>query len=64
MAPVTLSGSLQHRCSLTGKSLTLVLMVSVLLEKMAGNEWSVKGHQTPNPHEVTQKMDTEAAVRL
>ena len=30
--------SLQLTCSLMGRSLTLVLMVSVLLEKMAGNE--------------------------
>lgn len=36
-----LPGSLQSTCSLIGRSLTLVLVVSVLLEKMAGNEWSV-----------------------
>ena len=48
-----------------GRSLTLVLFVSVLLEKMAGNEWAVMWHQDPNLHEVTQKrMDTKATVRF
>ena len=33
--------SLQPTCSLMGRSLTLVLVVSVLLENMVGNEWSM-----------------------
>ena len=37
----SLLGSLQPTDSLMGGSLTLVLMVSVLLEKKEGNEWSV-----------------------
>ena len=37
----SLPGSLQPTCSLTGKSLTQVLVVTMLLEKMAGNEWAV-----------------------
>ena len=61
----SLPGSMQPTHSLMGRSLTLVLMVSVLLEKMAGNEWTVMWHKTPDPHEVTQKkMDTKATVRF
>ena len=40
----SLPGSLQPTYSLMGRCLTLVLVVNVLFEKMAGNEWSVKGH--------------------
>ena len=61
----SLPGSLQPTCSLTGRSLTQVLVVTMLLKKMAGNEWAIMWHQIPNPHEVTQKkMDTEATVRI
>ena len=43
---VLLPISLQPTCSLMdrSRSLTLVLMVTMLLEKMAGNEWSVMCH--------------------
>ena len=40
-----LPSSLQGTCSLMGRSLTLVLVVTGLLEKMAGNKWPVVCHQ-------------------
>ena len=44
----SLLSSLQPTWSLMGRGLTLVLVGSVLLEKMAGSEWPVMWHQTPN----------------
>ena len=42
-----------------------MLVVSVLLEKMAGNERPVMLYPIPNLHEVTQRrMDTKASVRF